>query len=280
MSEKIYLKLKDHSVSGEDFQLIENKQLDLLETFPKPAPEKLPSYYASEDYISHTDAKRSLFEKVYHLVRSVALKSKLRLLSGIKNNDRKLLDIGAGTGDFLSEANKKGWATTGFEPDSAAQNIALSKGVHLVDDLDSLPNYSFDAITMWHVLEHVPDVNQQIRQLKRLLKPNGLLVIAVPNYKSYDASLYGEFWAAYDVPRHLTHFSKTSVSKLFDVHGMKLIRYKPMWFDAFYISLLSSQYKNGKSKLIGAFISGLRSNLKTLMDRKKCSSLIYIIEKA
>ena len=94
-----YQKVKDYSVSKEIFDLHHNPEFDLLITFPKPSSEKLPSYYESEDYISHTDGKRSLFEKTYHFIKNIALKNKLKLIN-TESQKGKLLDIGAGTGDF------------------------------------------------------------------------------------------------------------------------------------------------------------------------------------
>ncbi|NMH28420.1 class I SAM-dependent methyltransferase [Flavobacterium silvaticum] len=276
MTKTIYLSTKDHSVSGEIFDLEYNSESDLLKTIPQPPESQLGNYYQSEDYISHTDSKRTLFEKVYHWVRSFALKSKLNLIQPWKAANSRLLDIGAGTGDFLSEATKSGWQTTGFEPSESARKIALGKEVTLTDDLKNLPDSSFDAITMWHVLEHVPDVDVQILELKRLLKPTGILVIAVPNFKSYDAKIYGSFWAAYDVPRHLTHFSRQSISRLFANHHMELIKYKPMWFDAFYVSLLSEKYRSGSMKPIKSLFNGLISNIKGCFSGE-FSSHIYLI---
>ena len=142
-----------------------------------------------------------------------------------------------------------------------------------------MPAESLDAITMWHVLEHVHDLHEYIQQLKFLLKPEGKIFIAVPNYTSYDAQHYKEFWAAYDVPRHLYHFSPKSMEILIESHQMKVIKMKPMWYDSVYVSMLSEQYKTGRSHPANALISGFFSNLETLFDTRKCSSIIYIISK-
>ena len=244
--------------------------------FPKPSLEKLPSYYESDDYISHTDGKRSVFEKMYHFIKGIALKKKLKLINsqGVKG---KLLDIGAGTGDFLTVAKNDGWQTVGIEPSAKAKEIAIKKGVNFAQDLASLESNSFDIITMWHVLEHVPNLEEYISELKRLIKPSGTIIIAVPNFKSYDAKYYGEFWAAFDVPRHLWHFSKTAIQKLFANENLKLVDVLPMKFDSFYVSLLSEKYKNGKMNFLKAFWIGLKSN--QYGNRKKeHSSHIYVIK--
>jgi 2-polyprenyl-3-methyl-5-hydroxy-6-metoxy-1,4-benzoquinol methylase len=271
------LTVKDHSVSGETFELRHNEELDLLVTHPQPGENNLAAYYESDDYISHTDGKRSLFEKAYHLVKNIALKNKLNLINSLQLHKGNLLDIGAGTGDFLNVANANGWKTVGIEPSEKAKSIAIKKGVSFADNLEQLENHSFDVITMWHVLEHVPNLEQQISELKRLLRPTGTILIAVPNFHSYDAAHYGKFWAAYDVPRHLWHFSKTAIEKLFARQEMKLEKILPMKFDAFYVSLLSEKYKTGKMNYVSAFLTGMKSNLKANRS-KEFSSHIYIIK--
>ncbi|RZJ67949.1 MAG: class I SAM-dependent methyltransferase [Flavobacterium sp.] len=275
-NDKLFLEVKDHSVSGEQFKLYHDTDLDLLYTFPKPEGEKLASYYESDDYISHTDGKRSVFEKVYHFVKKIALKNKLKLVNSLQSSKGNLLDIGAGTGDFLAVAKSDGWKVSGIEPSEKAKSIAVSKGVSFSDATETYPAKSFDAITMWHVLEHVPNPSQQLAELKRLLKPNGVILIAVPNFKSEDAKTYGEHWAAFDVPRHLWHFSKTSIEKLSAQNGLKLEKTLPMPFDAFYVSLLSEKYKKGGMKPVSAFLNGLKSNMKA-RKTGEFSSLIYVI---
>lgn len=271
-----FQKVRDYSVSKEIFELHHNPEYDLLITFPKPSLEKLPSYYESEDYISHTDGKRSLFERMYHLIKNGALKNKVKLINS-QSEKGKLLDIGAGTGDFLVVAKNHGWNTTGIEPSEKAKSIAINKGVIFVDKLSDLENHSFDVITMWHVLEHVPNLDEYILELKRLLKPTGTILIAVPNFKSFDANYYGKFWAAYDVPRHIWHFSKTAIQKLFAEKEMKLVDVLPMKFDSFYVSLLSEKYKTGNMNFVKAFFVGLKSN-QSGNQTKEYSSHIYIIK--
>ena len=278
LEDKKFITVKDFSVSGESFSLLHNEDYDLLKTHPQPSLERLPSYYESEDYISHTDGKRTLFEKMYHLVKSNAIKNKVKLINQWHPEKGTLLDIGAGTGDFLLEAKKQNWIITGIEPNDKAKQIAIQKGVSFGTNLEELADESFDVISMWHVLEHVPNLEEQIATLKRLLKPNGTIIIAVPNFKSYDAKYYAEFWAAYDVPRHLWHFSKTAIAKLFADQNMQLRKVKPMWFDSFYVALLSEKYKTGKMNFIKGFFIGLLSNWSGL-QKKEFSSHIYIIKK-
>ena len=276
----IYLKLKDHSVSGEEFELVYNSDFGFLETIPQPSLEKLPEYYKSEDYISHTDSKRNLFEKVYHLVKKVSLKSKLKLINSFASKEKTLLDVGCGTGDFLQVAKENNWCISGIEPNEEARVIANNKTSNSVFEIEELLKFEankFDVITLWHVLEHLPNLDKHIAVFKKILKPNGALIIAVPNYKSYDAEHYKQYWAAFDAPRHLWHFSKESISKLVSKESMRVIKIKPMLFDAFYVSLLSEKYKTGKMNPIKGFWIGLVSNIKALRS-KEASSLIYIIK--
>lgn len=280
LSSKSHLKVKDFSVSGEQFQLIENKEYGFLETIPQPSSDKLPSYYQSEDYISHTDSKRNLFEKVYHLVRSISLRKKLNLINSYTPSSKNLLDIGCGTGDFLQTAQINKWQVSGVEPNREARAIANKKTNNSVLDAENLQDFeahSFDVITLWHVLEHLPNLEDQVKTFKRLLKKDGTLVIAVPNYKSFDAEYYGNFWAAYDVPRHLWHFNKASISNLVSKENMEVVETKPMLFDAFYVSMLSEKYKTGKMNVIKGFWTGLRSNIKSFSS-KEASSVIYVVK--
>jgi predicted SAM-dependent methyltransferase len=274
---KVFTKVKDHSISKESFDLLLDEELQLLKTTPQPTLDKLPFYYESDDYISHTDSKRTLFEKIYHLVKTTALKNKVKLISNEIPQKGNLLDIGAGTGDFLIQAKQSGWNCIGIEPNEKAKKNAISKGVSFARTLEELEDNSFDVITMWHVLEHVPDLENQIKTLKRLIKFNGTIIIAVPNFKSFDAKHYKSFWAAYDVPRHLWHFSKVSIEKLFIKEHLQLIRVNPMWFDSFYVCLLSEKYKSGKMNFLKGFYYGFISNGYGLF-KKEYSSHIYIIK--
>jgi 2-polyprenyl-3-methyl-5-hydroxy-6-metoxy-1,4-benzoquinol methylase len=273
-NKKHFLTVIDYSVSKESFDLYYDENLDMLITSPQPSPENLGRYYESNDYISHTDSKRSIFEKAYHFVKGIALKNKLNLINNCSATKGNLLDIGAGTGDFLLTAKQNGWNTIGVEPSEKAKGIAIGKGIKFSDATPNLESHSFDVITMWHVLEHVPNLEIQIKELKRLVKPNGTIIIAVPNFKSYDANYYGKFWAAFDVPIHFWHFSKTAIQLLFEKENIKLEKVHPMKFDSFYVSLLSEKYKNGKMNYVKAIWIGAVSNWKAKRS-SEYSSHIY-----
>ncbi|SNY95004.1 class I SAM-dependent methyltransferase [Flagellimonas pacifica] len=273
---KLFLKTKDFSVSKENFELLFDTELEMLVTHPKP--DDLASYYESQEYISHTDSKASLTDRLYQWIKRYSIKKKIQLIDNQSVNPEKLLDFGAGTGDFLAQSKSKGFKVSGIEPNEKARAYAAKKGVPLFKDSTEIQNEIFDVITLWHVLEHLPNLDSQVKELNSLLDLNGTLIVAVPNYKSFDAKHYGAHWAAYDVPRHLWHFSKTSIIRLFDKHNMEVVSIKPMIFDAFYVSLLSEKYKGNMLYLSNAFFVGLWSNFRAYFS-KEYSSLIYIIKK-
>ena len=272
---KRFLKTKDFSVSGEEFELIWDSELNMLRTHPEP--KDLDNYYNSEAYISHTDSAKTLVEKLYQYIKKHNLRKKINLINKYSSSDKTLLDIGAGTGSFLESAKDKGWEVYGIEPNKKARDLALNKGLKLKENIDLLEKQSYQVITLWHVLEHLPDLELQINRITSLLNKDGTLILAVPNFQSYDAGHYKEYWAAYDVPRHLSHFSQLSIRKLFAKNGMKVIRTRPMIFDSFYVSLLSEKYKHGKGNFIKAFLVGLKSNI-WAWKTKEYSSLLYILK--
>jgi 2-polyprenyl-3-methyl-5-hydroxy-6-metoxy-1,4-benzoquinol methylase len=275
--------VKDYTVSGETFPIAECKNCSLRFTQDIPDAAGILPYYQSEDYISHTDTSKGFINRLYQSVRKRTLRNKRKLvekITGIKAG--QLLDVGSGTGAFVNEMKQNGWQVTGLEPDEGARNVAKKLYNAELEDPNrfyQLPANSYDAITLWHVLEHVHDLAAYVQQLKTLLKEKGKLFIAVPNYTSMDATIYKEYWAAYDVPRHLYHFSPKSMQALMEKNGLKVIEHKPMWYDSFYISMLSSKYKKGKTNLFSSFLNGFRSNLEAMGDVKRCSSVIYILGK-
>tara|TARA_R110002153_G_scaffold40357_9_gene115587 strand:- start:157 stop:993 length:837 start_codon:yes stop_codon:yes gene_type:complete len=276
LDKKIKFKTKDYLVSQENFNLIFDKDSDMLIT--EPQPKNLEKYYDPKNYISHSDEKNSFIEKVYQQVKKITLNKKVKLIDQYSLDEKILLDIGCGTGEFLAYAKNKNWNTVGVEVNQNARNKASNKNLKIYKSLEDLPNRQFNIISLWHVLEHLPNLNEKISLIKTKLDDNGTLIIAVPNYKSYDAKHYKEFWAAYDTPRHLWHFSQDAIKILFEKHNFKVTKTLPMYFDSFYVSLLSEKYKNGKSNYLKAFYRGLISNIKA-KSNGEYSSLIYILKK-
>lgn len=271
----------DYTVSGETFRIDECRSCTLRFTQDSPGGERRLHYYKSENYISHTNTSKGLINRLYQVIRKRTMDAKRKLVekaSGLRNGI--LLDVGSGTGTFVNTMQEHGWQVTGLEPDADARTVA-GKNYNLQllkeNEIYSLPNHSFDVITLWHVLEHVEGLAPLMQQLRLLLNDKGSIFIAVPNYTSSDASVYKKFWAAYDVPRHLYHFSPESMKVLVEKNGMKIVNYRPMWYDSFYISLLSSKYKNKTTRWVAALWYGMVSNIKALFNVKKCSSVIYVI---
>lgn len=278
---KEVLKAKDYTVSGEIFPVQECQECKFRFTSPIPAEDAIGKYYQSEEYISHSNTSKGFINRVYQMVRNRTLKSKRNLIAKFAGTSSgSLLDIGCGTGEFLNTVKTAGWKTKGLEPDDGARGQAISNyklDVESPEKLFELEQGQFDVITMWHVLEHVHRLDAYMEQIFKLLKPDGKLIIAVPNYNSHDAEKFGKFWAAYDVPRHLYHFHKPSMETLLGRFGFRLSNIRIMPFDSFYVSMLSARYR--KTSTIGGIWIGFVSWLGAISKSERCSSIIYLIEK-
>lgn len=275
-----YLNCKDHFLSGETFTIQECKDCGLLFTNPRPEADKLGSYYQSTEYISHSNSRKGLFNGIYQLVRKYTLSKKYSMIRELTQG-RSIMDIGCATGEFLAMMKKNGWEVLGIEPDEKTRKQAEklhSLPVFPEAHLNSLKDSSFDVISMWHVLEHVSDLRARMNDVQRLLKPGGILIIAVPNPESWDAHYYKTYWAAYDVPRHLYHFTKKSMDNLLSHFSFSVKKIVPMKFDSYYVSLLSEKYKGQKMKWISGLWNGYWSNCKA-RGKNNHSSLIFVVEK-
>lgn len=275
-----YLKCEDYTVSKKEFSIIKCNNCRFKYTNPIPSENEIGSFYESDDYISHSNTNKSLVDKIYQAVRRYTIKKKYKLVKRECNAD-SILDVGSGTGEFLSYCNHKGLTSKGIEPSDSARKLSIDNyklDISEESELQNIKDKSVDAITMWHVLEHVYHLNKRIETLKRILKDSGAIFIAVPNCSSYDAKKYGKYWAAYDLPRHLYHFTPKDINSLMDKHGLHVKSILPMRFDSFYVSMLSEKYRNGKSNIIKGFWSGLISNIKA-SGKKEYSSQIYVIVK-
>ena len=283
----LHLKLKDYFLSKEDFEIYECNECKLLFTMPRPDATAIGRYYKSDDYLSHNEHKKGLVPWIYNRVKKINVKNKyIMVWNGMEpqktgnHTNPYLLDFGCGVGDFLHYAQQNGCEVMGCDLSEDARKIAsekLGKTIVTPDEIFALPHSTFDIITMWHVLEHIDNLHNQVEQLHRLLKDNGRLVIAVPNYKSNDAEYYNDKWAAYDVPRHLNHFHKESLQNIF-CGKFQLKEIHPMKWDAYYISMMSEKYAGNRNSFIRGVIRGWRSNRKA-QKSGEYSSLIYIFDK-
>lgn len=271
-----YMEVKDHMITKESFKIVECDDCGFRFTNPIPTLDRIGDYYKSEDYVSHSSTNKGLINKLYNRVRKKTLKSKRNILETYAS-PKSVLDIGCGTGHFLNHLNQFDYVTLGLEPDGDARRFAKDQGVNVEDlsVLHSLENASWDAITMWHVLEHVYDLRKDFEKFVGLLKRNGVLFVAVPNHLSLDAQLYKENWAAYDVPRHLYHFKEKDVVELGRQFGLAHETTLPMKYDSYYVSMLSESYIGGGK--VRAFLNGYKSNRKA--NKFGYSSQIYVLRK-
>ncbi len=281
-----FLRVKDHTVSQAEFQLVVCDTCGFKFTNPRPPAEEIGRYYESTEYISHHDEARDVMSTIYNQVRNHTTQQKIGLLDRALGKKNILLDVGSGTGFFLSQAKAAGWQVNGTEPDAQARAIGQSRiGEDVYETIDDpfFANKQYDAITMWHVLEHVHRLNETMEWLQKHLAEKGKLFIAVPNPESNDAQAFKENWAAYDVPRHLYHFSKKSMQQLAEKHGFRVEEILPMWFDAYYVGLLSTRYQSGKTNLPQSVWRGSVSNWKgrkIANGSPNTSSVIYVLGKA
>ena len=277
---QLHLELKDLFLTQEQFKILECKDCGLLYTTPRPNKEEIGSYYKSDEYYSHQENMEGFIPKVYEKVKTINLKNKYHIAAE-ETTKGKILDIGCGVGDFLHTMEQQGWDCTGVEPSEDAKAIArkrIKAQLLSSEEQENLSEGSFDVITMWHVLEHVDALRWQIQQLYRLCKPGGRIIIALPNYKSYDGQYYKAEWAAYDVPRHLNHFDQKTLINLFEENEMKHVKTKKLYWDAFYISYMSEKYRHNSLPLVRGVFRGIISNLKARRTGE-WSSLVYVFER-
>ena len=279
----LYLSCNDYTVSNEKFDIVECKGCHFRFTNPIPTENEIGEYYKSEDYISHSGTKKGLINSIYHKVRNYTIKQKFKLVSSFVK-EQSILDIGCGTGEFLNFCKQKGWNALGLEPSESARKLGKENfGIEMKDisEIANVPDNSYGAISMWHVLEHVYHLQDTVKHLKRIIKKDGTIFIAVPNHSSYDAQLYKEQWAAYDLPIHLYHFVPRDIRLLFSNFDMEVVKVIPMKFDSYYVSMLSENYVardkgQVKGSVLKGFWNGLVSNLKA--DNEHYSSQIYVIK--
>jgi SAM-dependent methyltransferase len=277
-----FLFCKDHFVSKEEYEIYSCKTCGFKYTECIPEPEKMGAYYQSEEYISHSDTQKGVVNKLYHTVRDIMLNRKAKLISKLTPG-KKLLDIGCGTGYFPFYMKKQGYESFGMELDEKAREFAAENFGLDVQSPDTLLNEKhtghYDIITLWHVLEHLHDPEKYLNWIKNSLQKDGVLLIALPNCSSYDAKKYKEFWAAYDVPRHLWHFEPSTFEKYITQFGFRLDSVKRLPFDAYYNSMMSAKYANKPLSFIHGVMIGYISNLKSFFNRNTTSSVIYVLRK-
>ena len=271
---KTYIEVVDHFLTKEKFKIQTTSVPGLLQTNPTPTKEDINKYYKSERYISHNSRKRGVFFFFYRLLRSVNFYTKYRFLSRA-NDNRNVLDFGSGEGYFLNMLKKRGLNACGVDPSVTSLLPNVYKSIFA----EQLNSQKFSHITAWHSIEHVHELEKTISRMYDLLDEKGAIIVATPNYLSFDARYYKSFWAAYDVPRHLWHFDKKSLKEVFENKGFKLIKSRPMLLDAYYVSLLSESYKKSIFKIFKSVFVGTISNTLAFFT-KEYSSNVFVFKKS
>ncbi|MBW8050583.1 MAG: class I SAM-dependent methyltransferase [Cytophagales bacterium] len=275
-----YILCEDFMASKESFAITTCNNCSFLFTNPRPDIDNIGKYYSSKEYISHTDRAINPMQLVYKIIRSYTLKGKLSLINSLTKKGN-LLDFGCGTGHFLNTCQQAGWNITGYEPDKKANSIAaVLTGKSIYQTINSIETtQTYDVITLWHVLEHIHDLDTTMKFLFTKIAAHGSVIIAVPNHNSWDTKHYKEYWAGYDVPRHLYHFTPETMKKLVEKHGFKINKTIPMKFDAYYVSILSEKNKYGTYNIFKSIINGFKSNKQAFINNNNYSSLLYILNK-
>jgi 2-polyprenyl-3-methyl-5-hydroxy-6-metoxy-1,4-benzoquinol methylase len=278
--QKDFLAATDYTVSKQRFSIVRCEACTLLFTNPRPRATEAGPFYQSDDYISHSNTQKGFINALYHKVRTITLRQKTSWIKDYQIGTKELLDIGCGNGHFLHACQQTGWNISGMELDPAtAQRASELTQKPIYANLSEIPaDKKFQVISLWHVLEHVYELEEYFTFFKARIQPGGKLIFALPNSKSFDARYFGEFWAAYDVPRHIYHFDPTTITSLAARYGFRLTKQRGQVFDSFYIALLSHQYKTGSKKILMSFLLGLWSNILAWTKTGNYSSNLYIFE--
>jgi 2-polyprenyl-3-methyl-5-hydroxy-6-metoxy-1,4-benzoquinol methylase len=279
VSAALFLETRDHFLTGEEFSIQQCNGCGFRFIRTRPDIDEIGRYYQSDDYISHDAKSASLISRIYKLARFFSVRNKYKIVSNYLDAGR-ILDIGCGTGEFLKHCRSKGLEVAGVEPNEKAGNFAHQvNGIQVTGKLAGLsPDQApFNCITMWHVLEHLHDLNESVEMVRKMLSPDGVFIVAVPNCNSWDAERYGKYWAAYDVPRHLYHFTEKSIQALLKNHGFEIIKMLPQKLDSFYVSMLSEKYQTGRNNYIKAVFYGMWSNFQAGRKGRGHSSQIFVL---
>lgn len=274
---------KDHFATGEFFDIYKCSDCSFVFTQDVPDEKEIGRYYDTPSYVSHSNTDKGIINKLYHIVRRIMLRRKAGLvkrLTMLRNG--RLLDYGAGIGYFAHAMKEADWDVTAIDKSpqarqSAKQNLGIN--IEPEEYLSTIEDGTFDVITMWHVMEHIQEIHDFWDTLYRILDESGILIIAVPNCSSYDAETYRENWAAYDTPRHLWHFTPSTIMEFGRRHKFILERQETMPFDGFYISMLSERYKGARCATLRGLWNGFLGWIASFDKTSASSSIIYVFRK-
>ena len=268
-----HIEVVDHFLTNETFTIKKTPIKGLLQTHPPPPKNKIQQYYSTNKYISHDSTGSGPFYFLYRTIRRINFWFKYWLMNK-KELFSKMLDFGSGDQYFIQQLQQRKHNVFGVDP----LKPNMSKQVYDSIFNESLDNKKFSCITAWHSLEHVYELENVIKRFCQILDENGIVIVAVPNYRSFDAKFYKSFWAAYDVPRHLWHFDKQSIIKVFYNNGFSFIKTTPLLFDSYYISLMSEKYKKSNFRIFNSIVVGTVSNIAAFFT-KEYSSNIFVFKK-
>jgi len=240
------------------FTYVECENCHLIYLNPRPSKEEILDYYPE----SYAPYKKNIYEEKNILIRTIRLHNVKRTRKWIEKKTKmkngSILDIGCSTGTFLNEMQKNGWTASGVELSEFASNYAKNKfNLHIencsLENAHFDPN-SFDVITFWDVLEHTYSPTQQLELSHKLLKTNGLLIINIPNWSSFDNKLLKRHWVGFDPPRHLYIFKNFVLTKMLEKYNFEVLE-KICFISSYYGFVISIEnWLSNKSKFLSNII--------------------------
>ena len=268
----LHCETKDYLVTGESFKVYLDQNNIIGKTHPIPQKEEMDKYYESEEYYPHSLNKKSLLAFLYTITRKHMHLKRLTWIRGYIKKNTSILDYGCGSGDFVKYLRSKSIDAYGYEP-----NYNFCEHDFLTNQ-EGWKNKKYEVIVLWHVLEHIHNPFDLIQSLKKRLNKKGKILIAIPNFKSFDSKYYGKYWAGYDTPRHLWHFSRKGLGLMAKENNFKVLKVKSLHLDSIYVSCLSEKYKRSPFPLLIGIVIGCISILKSFFT-KESSSFLFVLKK-
>lgn len=219
------------SLTNEIFRLVTCNQCGLVYLNPRPSAEQLDTFYPEEYWWRRGKKTNNVLSKLARnfeeWYRTYLLNTEVRLLKKMLNKGSKILDVGCGRGDILYLCKRSGFETYGIElSEKAARNARIEYGLDVYQgslfEIDFGPNY-FDAITFYHVFEHLPDSLRVLKKANRMLKDEGILVIQIPNIDSLQFKLFSKRWFGLSIPQHFYHFSSRTIEEMLKKANFEIV---------------------------------------------------------